>query len=131
MRKNNYHSYRAKPHRKCGRSASIISIECSGKCKINSVSVASARNAFPMNDTNESFIAAGVLHQFIIHSENNFLFNHSDTLTKPIKTGTSTSGPTTVANATGELIPKTAIATAMASSKLLPDAVNAKVAERA
>ena len=42
-------------------------------------------------------------------------------------TGTSTSGPITAANAAPELIPKTATATAMASSKLLLAAVNASV----
>ena len=39
-------------------------------------------------------------------------------------TGTSTSGPTTAANATPEPMPKTATDTAMASSKLLLAAVN-------
>jgi hypothetical protein len=35
-----------------------------------------------------------------------------------------------VAKATGEAMPNTAIATAIASSKLLPEAVNASVAAR-
>lgn len=39
--------------------------------------------------------------------------------------GTSTSGPITAAKATFELIPKTPIATAIASPKLLPAAVKA------
>jgi hypothetical protein len=47
-----------------------------------------------------------------------------------MSTGTSTSGPMTVANATSDAMPKIAIATAMASSKLLPDAVNASVVLR-
>ena len=42
--------------------------------------------------------------------------------------GTSTSGPITAANAAPWSIPKTATATAIASSKLFPDAVNATVA---
>ncbi len=37
--------------------------------------------------------------------------------------GTSIKGPTTAANATPELIPNTAIATAIANSKLFPAAV--------
>jgi hypothetical protein len=41
-----------------------------------------------------------------------------------MSTGTSTSGPITVANATADPIPKTAIETAIASSKLLLAAVN-------
>ena len=49
------------------------------------------------------------------------------TLTKTIITGTSMSGPMTAANAAPELIPNTATATAMASSKLLLAAVKAKV----
>ena len=43
-------------------------------------------------------------------------------------TGTSTSGPMTAAKASPELMPKTATATAMASSKLLLAAVNERVA---
>jgi len=49
-------------------------------------------------------------------------------LTKAINAGTSTSGPITAAKATPELRPKTATATAMASSKLLLAAVNESVA---
>ncbi len=45
------------------------------------------------------------------------------TLTRLIKTGTSTSGPMTVAKASPEWMPNTATATAMASSKLLLAAV--------
>jgi subtilisin family serine protease len=59
-----------------------------------------------------------------------FRIRYRLTCTRPISTGTSTSGPTTVAKATGEVMPNTAMATAMASSKLLPDAVNASVALR-
>lgn len=49
--------------------------------------------------------------------------NHSETLTKAIKTGTSTNRPMTIVKATGEANPKVAIATAKANSKLLPAAV--------
>ena len=52
-----------------------------------------------------------------------FFLNHSETVTSEINTGTSTKGPITVVNATGEAKPKVAIATAKASSKLLPAAV--------
>jgi hypothetical protein len=45
------------------------------------------------------------------------------TLTSPISAGTSTSGPTTPTKASPEFNPKTATATAIASSKLLPAAV--------
>lgn len=45
-------------------------------------------------------------------------------MTSEIKTGTSTNGPITVVNATGDAKPKVAIATAKANSKLLPAAVN-------
>lgn len=41
------------------------------------------------------------------------------------RTGTSTKGPITVAKATGEARPNVAMATAIASSKLLPAAVKA------
>ena len=44
-----------------------------------------------------------------------------------INTGTSTKGPITAAKASPEFIPNTAIATAMANSKLLLDAVKDKV----
>lgn len=57
--------------------------------------------------------------------------SQTETLTSPIKTGTSTSGPMTVANAVPEAMPKTEIATAIASSKLLPVAVKVSVAELA
>ncbi len=49
---------------------------------------------------------------------------HRATYTRPMSTGTSTRGPTTVANASCEAMPKVATATAMASSKLLLAAVN-------
>ncbi|WP_274427969.1 hypothetical protein [Desulfosarcina sp. BuS5] len=60
-----------------------------------------------------------------------FFLNHRDTFTRLIRTGTSTSGPITAANATPELIPKTATATAtaMASSKLLDAAVKLRVVD--
>jgi hypothetical protein len=49
------------------------------------------------------------------------------TFTSPIKTRTSTNGPITAAKAAPELMPKTAMATAMVSSKLLLAAVKAIV----
>src|SRR5512136_26929 len=58
---------------------------------------------------------------------NNFFFNQNDTFTSPIITGTSTRGPMTAAKACPEAIPKTATATAIASSKLLLAAVNESV----
>ena len=51
------------------------------------------------------------------------------TFTRPIRTGTSTRGPITAANATPESIPKTATATAMASSKLFDAAVKLRVVD--
>ena len=54
-----------------------------------------------------------------------FFFNHKLALTNKIKTGTSTRGPITPTKACWELIPNTAIATAMANSKLFPVAVKA------
>ena len=54
-------------------------------------------------------------------------WKYSDTLTSPIITGTSTSGPITAAKAAPELMPNTATATAIASSKLLLAAVKASV----
>ena len=56
-----------------------------------------------------------------------FLWKASATLTNPIITGTSISGPMTAANAAPEWMPKTPTATAMASSKLLLAAVKDKV----
>lgn len=50
------------------------------------------------------------------------------TFTRLIKTDTSTNGPITATNTSLELIPNTAIATAMANSKLLLAALNDKVA---
>ena len=61
-------------------------------------------------------------------SPNQFLFSHSETCTSRISAGTSTSGPITAAKAAPEFSPKTATATAMASSKLLLAAVNESVA---
>ncbi len=55
-------------------------------------------------------------------------WNQKATLTRPISAGTSTSGPMTAAKAAPELMPKTATATAMASSKLLLAAVKERVA---
>jgi hypothetical protein len=51
------------------------------------------------------------------------------TYTSPTRTGTSISGPTTPQGLAGGH-PKVAIATAMASSKLLPAVVNANVVVR-
>ncbi|MNJ00906.1 hypothetical protein D3C73_1603650 [compost metagenome] len=56
--------------------------------------------------------------------------SHKATPTSEISTGTSTKGPMTVANATGEARPKVAMATAMASSKLLLAAVKASAVVR-
>lgn len=53
-----------------------------------------------------------------------------DTYTRATSTGTSIRGPTTPARAWPEAAPQVAIATAMASSKLLPAAVNASVVVR-
>ena len=55
---------------------------------------------------------------------------HSATYTRPTRAGTSISGPTTPASAWPEVAPNTPMATAMASSKLLPAAVNASVVVR-
>jgi hypothetical protein len=52
--------------------------------------------------------------------------NQKDTFTSPIITGISTSRPITPAKASLELIPKIAMATAMANSKLLLTALNNK-----
>lgn len=49
--------------------------------------------------------------------------------TNNISTGTSINGPMTAAKASPELIPNTAMETAMASSKLFPVAVNAMEAD--
>jgi len=51
-----------------------------------------------------------------------------DTYTSVTSAGTSISGPTTPASAWPELMPNVPIATAIASSKLLPAAVKARVA---
>ena len=58
---------------------------------------------------------------------NHFRLIQSATLTREIRTGTSTSGPITAANAAPLLIPKVAMATAMASSKLFDAAVKESV----
>ena len=66
----------------------------------------------------------GNLNTLLIHTSlKTFFLSHSETVTKAINTGTSTSGPITVVKATGEANPKVAIATASANSKLLPAAV--------
>jgi len=52
--------------------------------------------------------------------------NQKATLTKIIKAGTSINGPITPAKACPLLIPKTPIETAIANSKLFPEAVNDK-----
>jgi hypothetical protein len=67
----------------------------------------------------------GNLNTLLIHTslKTFFFLSHSETVTKAINTGTSTSGPITVVKATGEANPKVAIATASANSKLLPAAV--------
>ncbi len=70
----------------------------------------------------------GIEYYTILFGLKYLFFNQRETCTKPINTGTSTSGPMTAANAAPELIPKTAIATAIASSKLLLAAVNDSVA---
>lgn len=61
--------------------------------------------------------------------KDHFSLKYRDTLTSPIRTGTSTSGPMTAAKATPLPIPKTDTATAMASSKLLLAAVKERVAD--
>jgi len=57
-------------------------------------------------------------------------FQAGATVTNPISAGTSTSGPTTAANAAPDASPNTPTATAIASSKLFPAAVKASVAAR-
>src|SRR5271168_4898725 len=51
------------------------------------------------------------------------------TLTSPMSAGTSISGPTTPTKASPDFNPKTATATAIANSKLLPAAVKDSVAD--
>ena len=58
---------------------------------------------------------------------NHFFRNANATLTSPIITGTSISGPMTAAKAAPLSIPNTATATAIANSKLLLAAVNESV----
>ena len=58
-----------------------------------------------------------------------FFLNQKATLTRLIKTGTSTRGPITPTNASPEFIPKIAIETAIANSKLLLAAVNDKAVD--
>ena len=66
---------------------------------------------------------------FVVRIQNHFFLNRKATFTRAIITGTSTNGPITAANASPELIPKMAIATAMANSKLLLAAVNDRVVD--
>lgn len=60
--------------------------------------------------------------------QESFVLKYWATFTSPIITGTSTKGPITAENASPEFIPNTAIATAIASSKLLLAAVKDNVA---
>lgn len=67
------------------------------------------------------------INKFYLYTENLWkylFFNQKATFTKMIKKGTSTKGPITPANACPLLIPKTPMETAIANSKLLPEAVN-------
>jgi hypothetical protein len=57
-----------------------------------------------------------------------FRSKYKATFTRLIRAGTSTKGPITAAKAAPELMPNTATATAMASSKLLLAAVKERVA---
>jgi len=57
-----------------------------------------------------------------------FFLIYKATFTRLISTGTSTNGPMTAAKACPELIPKTDMATAIASSKLFEAAVKLNVA---
>ena len=57
-----------------------------------------------------------------------FFRSQKETRTNKIKAGTSTNGPITPVKACPEFNPKTAMATAMANSKLLPAAVKATAA---
>nr|BFF38516.1 hypothetical protein BACY1_03210 [Tenacibaculum mesophilum] len=57
---------------------------------------------------------------FVLTTLKYFIFNQNETLTNKINAGTSTKGPITPAKACPEFNPKTAIATAIASSKLFP-----------
>ena len=58
-----------------------------------------------------------------------YFFSHRKaTLTRAIRTGTSTKGPITAAKASPLLIPNTATATAIANSKLLLAAVKERAA---
>jgi hypothetical protein len=63
-------------------------------------------------------VLPAIYNQSFIFRKNLFRKNNA-TLTREIITGTSTSGPITAVNASREFIPNTAIATAIASSKLL------------
>ena len=69
------------------------------------------------------------LHVVSLFPPYHLFLSQNETFTSEIRTGTSTSGPITVANAAGDAIPKTAIATAIASSKLLDAAVNESEAD--
>jgi len=69
------------------------------------------------------------LHTLPLFPPYHLFLSQRETFTSPINTGTSTSGPITVANAAGEAMPKTAMATAIASSKLLDAAENESEAD--
>lgn len=72
---------------------------------------------------------SGLLISASLTSLKYFFCSHKATFTRAISTGTSTNGPITAANASPEFIPKTAMATAIASSKLLLAAVKDNVAD--
>ena len=72
----------------------------------------------------------GASHFDAVTSENSRGFNHSDTETSATNTGTSIRGPITPARACWEVTPQMLMQTAIASSKLLPAAVNARAAVR-
>src|ERR1035441_8124133 len=87
-------------------------------------------------DTHTPILQKSKLHQAFCVRQVSMLANtppyhfrliQSATLTKEMSTGTSTSGPITAAKAAPWWMPNVAIATAMASSKLLDDAVKDSV----
>lgn len=84
-------------------------------------------SSFSANRDYQFYLFYG-LQAFRTSTLKNRRWKYNATLTRPISTGTSTSGPMTAANAAPELIPNTATATAIASSKLLLAAVKASVA---
>ena len=78
---------------------------------------------------NYSNYCLAIRHSLLLKPLYHFPLSQSETFTREISTGTSTRGPITVANATGDAMPKTAMATAIASSKLLEAAVNEREAD--